>query len=112
MECLKTLLDRGFTDSNPPLDKKFSCHKDCRQKFGTLVKAQGGFRAAHFAKGGHQDFDTPPTVVPLHFCPRPHVRNNTYLEEAALCGRGSSSEVYCVRINPNHHTLSEVSCDL
>ena len=111
MECLKKLLESGLTDSNLPLDKISQCHKACRQKFEALLEAQGGFRAARFIKGEHQNFHTH-TVVPLHFCPRPHVKNNTDLEGAALCGRGASSEVYCVRINPNHHSLSEVSCDL
>ena len=108
MECLKTLLDSGLTDSNLPLDKSSECHKACRQKFEALLEAQGGFRAARFVEGEHQDFQLH-TVVPIHFCPRPHGKNHTDLKGAALCGRGASSEVYCVRLNPNHHSLSEVS---
>ena len=111
MECLKTLLDSDLTDSNLPLDESSQCHKACRQKFEALLEAQGGFRAARFVEGEHQNFHSH-TVVPLHFCPRPHGKNDTDLKGAALCGRGASSEVYCVRLNPNHHSLSEVSCDL
>ena len=111
MECLKTLLDRGLRDSNLPLKESSQCHKACRQKFEALLEAQGGFRAARFVEGEHQNFQSH-TVVPLHFCPRPHGKNDTDLKGAALCGRGASSEVYCVRLNPNYHSLSEVSCDL
>ena len=111
MEDLKTLLDSGLTDSNLPLDETSQCHKACRQKFEALLEAQGGFRAARFDEGEHQKFQ-PHTVVPVHFCPRPHGKNDTDLKRAALCGRGASSEVYCVRLNPNHHSLSEVSCEL
>ena len=112
MECLKTLLDSGLTDLKLPLDKSSECHKGCRQEFAALVETQGGFNAARFKEGGHQKFQQH-TVVPLHYCRRPHCEDdNTDLKKAALCGKGASSEVYCVRINPNHHSLSEVSCDL
>ena len=111
MDCLKRLLDSGWTDSVLPLGESPPCHEGCRQKFRSLLAARGGFRAAHFVEGEHQNFD-PHTVVPLHFCPRAQVKNDTDLKGAALCGRGASSEVYCVTLNPNHHSLSEVSCDL
>ena len=111
MDCLKRLLDRGRTDSGLPLDETSRCHEDCRQKFNTLLEKQGGFRAARFVEGEHQDFQ-PHTVVPLHYCRRTPGKSDTDLKEAALCGHGSSGEVYCVTLNPNHHSLSEVSCDL
>ena len=115
MECLKKLLDSGWTDSwvdsGMLLDESFQCHDVCRQKFKALLKAQGSFGAARFAEGKHQEFDLD-TVVPLHYCRRAPGKNDTDLKAGALCGRGVSSEVYCVTLNPNHHSLSEVSCDI
>lgn len=129
MECLKKLLVKGYKDdSSLPLDEKSRCHEDCRHKFRKLVQAQGGYRAARFVEGEHKTLK-PHTVVPLHFCPRAHgkddldrevsevygnERQNLSSEESAIraaawCGSGAYSNVYCVKLDPHHHSLSAVS---
>lgn len=128
MECLKKLLDNGWKDSSPPLDEKSHCHRDCRRKFRTLVQTQGGYRAARFVEGEHKTLHSH-TVVPLHFCPRAHGNDDVDREvttlisnelqnsssednavkTAAFCGNGAYSNVYCVKMDPNHHSLSTVS---
>ncbi len=131
MECLKKLLDSGCTDSRLPLNEKSLCHHGCRRKFRTLVQTQGGYRAASFVLGEHKTLHLH-TVVPLHFCPKAHGKHefdrevtevcgnepqNSINEEGAIkaaawCGSGAYSNVYCVKMNPNHHSLSQVSNDL
>lgn len=131
MECLKKLLDSDWKDSRLPLDEESLCHRGCRRKFRTLVQTQGGYRAASFVEGEHKTLHSH-TVVPLNFCPRAHgkddldrevteVRGNkpqnsnseeSAIKEAAWCGSGAYSNVYCVKMNPNHHSLSLVSKDL
>ena len=130
-ECLKVLLDRGWKDSSlPPLDDKSYCHYEHRKNYRALCKEQGGFRAAHFAQGEHKDLHSG-IVVPLHFFPRANAKDNMTLEKAesyvtkspdlnsgeiaadqkksAKCGEGAYSNVYCVKLDPDHHSLSKVS---
>ena len=135
-ECLKVLLDRGWTDggwkdsSLPPLDEKSYCHYKHRKDYKSLCKGQGSFRAAHFAQDEHKDLHSG-IVVPLHFFPRADGNDNMTLEKAdsyvtktpylnsgeiaadekqtARCGSGAYSNVYCVKLDPNHHSLSKVS---
>ena len=131
MECLKKLLDNGCQDSDLPLDEGSLCHKACRKKFSTLLQTQGGYRAAHFYEGEHKSLHSH-SVVPLHFCSRAHGKDELDREvtEAcgddpkdsstrknankgdAWCGSGAHSNVYCVKLNANHHSLSMVSNDL
>ena len=132
MECLKKLLDSGWKDSSLPLDESSQCHPDCRRKFRTLVQdTQGGFRAARFVEGEHKTLHSY-ALVPLHFCPRAHARHDldrdftevhrdewqissreeSAMKTAAFCGSGGYSNVYCVKMDPNHHTLSRVSNEL
>ena len=131
MECLEKLLDGGWKDSRLPLNEKSLCHHSCRRKFRTLVQTQGGYRAAIFVLGEHKTLHSH-TVVPLHFYPKAHGKddldrevievcgnepqNSTSKEgaikAAAWCGSGAYSNVYCVKMNPNHHSLSQVSNDL
>ena len=131
MECLKKLLDGGWKDSGPPLDEESRCHRDCRRKFKQLLQEQGGYRAARFAEGEHKTLHSH-TVVPLHFCSRAHGKDDldrevtevfsnesqisnseeSAIKAAAFCGSGGYSNVYCVKMDPNHHSLSPVSnCD-
>ena len=136
VECLKKLLDSGRKDSTLPLDENAQCHRDCRRDFRSLLQAQGGFRAERFVKCEDRKLHSH-AVVPLHFCPRVRGRDDldreatgVYDDEwqtspsqekaisteeirrCALCGTGAYSNVYCVKLNPNHHSLSEVSQDL
>ena len=134
-ECLKVLLDRGWKDggwkdlSLPPLDERSYCHYGHRKNYKSLCKGQGSFRAAHFALGEHKDLHSG-IVVPLHFFPRANGKDKMTLEkaesyvartsdlnsgeiaadekEAAKCGSGAYSNVYCVKLDPNHHSLSKV----
>lgn len=125
MECLKRLLDRGCKDSNLPLDEDTPCHSECRRKFKTLIEKQGGFRAAHFVEGEHKTLHSS-TVVPLYFFSRAQGKDDldrevtevcgnepqnspseeSAIKRAAWCGFGALSNVYCVKIDPNHHKLS------
>ena len=135
-ECLKVLLDGGWKDggwkdlSLPPLDENSHCHYKHRKNYRSLCKDQGSFRAAHFAQGEHKDLHSG-IVVPLHFFPRADGQDNITLEKAepyvtktpdlksgkiaadekqtAKCGSGAYSDVYCVKLDPNHHSLSKVS---
>ena len=70
MECLKKLLDIGYSDESLPLERKHCCHQKCAVDFEILVEKQGGFSAAEFwIVGEHQKLH-PSTVVPVHFHPR------------------------------------------
>ena len=136
MECLKKLLDSGRKDSTLPLGENVLCHPKCRHKIRRLLQAQGGFRAERFVGCENRKLHSH-AVVPLHFCPRvrgrddlerevtgmyddewqtsPSQEKTTSTEElrrGALCGIGAYSRVYCVKLNPNHHSLTEVSHDL
>lgn len=130
-DCLKKLLDRGWKDrgwkdsSLPPLDDKFHCHYQHRQNYRRLCKQQGSFRAAHFVQGEHKTLD-PHTVVPLRFCSIAHGNEDLDREIAEVYGNksqaspreedtskkdawrgsGANSNVYCVKVDPNHHRLS------
>lgn len=128
MECLKKLLDKGWKDSSPAIDENAQCHRNCRHKFKTLVQKQGGYRAERFVEGEHKTLHSL-DVVPLHFCaradgnddvdrevtelPRNQLQHSSSEESAiktaAFCGNGAYSNVYCVKMDPNHHSLSTVS---
>ena len=130
MECLKKLLDGGFKDSTLPLDESHQCHPGCRAKFRKLIQAQGNYQAERFVEGQHKRLHSH-AVVPLHFYPRAHSQNeldseitegygdkaqNLPTKESAIkkdakCGSGAYSKVYCVKMNPSHHSLSVVSYD-
>lgn len=131
MECLKKLLESGVKDSTLPLDGKFQCHERCRGKLRKLFPTRGGYQAERFVEGEHKTLP-PQAVVPLHFCPTVigkddldrevaeaygDLSQNLQSEEAvnkqnAWCGSGAYSNVYCVKLNPNHHSLSVVCHDL
>ena len=131
-KCLKKLLDRGWQDvgwkdsSLPPLDETLHCHYEHRQNYRRLCRQQGSFRAAHFVQGEHKTLD-PHTVVPLRFCSKAHGNEDLDREIAevygnesqaspreestsktdAWMGSGANSNVYCVKVDPNHHRLSK-----
>ena len=130
MRCLSKLLER-FDDSSLPLQRQDCCHDgQCGPEFANLVDMQGCFMPARFDNiGGHQDFHHS-VVIPVHFIPvedgqddvmkegrrkdREKVRGNLSrviddAKERACCGSGAYSNVYRVRIDPDHHRLSKVS---
>ena len=131
VDCLKKLLDNGRKDSSLPLDEDSRCHRECRRKFKTLVQGQGGFRAECFVEGEYKSLPSH-AVVPLYFCSRAHgnddvdrevtglpsnqVQNSSSevsaIKKAACCGHGAYGNVYCVKMDPNHHSLSTVSNSL
>ena len=132
-DCLEKLLDRGWKDrgwkdsSLPPLDEDLHCHYEHRQNYRRLCRQQGSFRAAHFVQGEHKTLD-PHTVVPLRFCSISHGNEDLDREIAEVYGNksqasprkeitskkdawrgsGANSNVYCVKVDPNHHRLSRV----
>ncbi len=134
MNCLQTLLDRGYNDASPPFVEESceECHPDCSANFENMIAKQGSFKAATFdGIGDHQDFDVS-TVIPIHYIAinqdeddyviegrRMDKENNEKANRSpypwesaarnACCGSGSFSNVYRVRIDPNHHKLTEVS---
>ena len=130
MRCLMRQVDIGYNDGRLPLDEDDCCHPRCAADFETLLDKQGGFFAARFDHiGEHQDFDSR-VVIPIHFFPvdedeidfvkegrrrdmeydRPYAFNSWHSEKRkAWCGSGTSSNVYRVRIDPDHHRLSRVS---
>lgn len=128
VECVKELLDKGWKDSSPPFDEDSYCHEDCRCKFSNLVQRQGGYRAARFVEGEHKTLHSH-DVVPLHFHQRAHANDDVAREviempskqlqnssskdgdvkKAAFCGNGAYGDVHCVKMDPNHHSLSKVN---
>ena len=130
MECLSTLLAKGFSDAKLPLQRPDCCHDKCKPDFANLVRYQGGFTAAQFDNAGeHQDFHNS-VVIPIHFIPVEEDQDDIMkagremdlekatgiysrvtddVKQSACCGSGAYSNVYRVRINPDHHRLSKVS---
>ena len=129
MGCLKALLDKDITDNTYPLEPHHCCHDKCGPNFGNLLSGQGGFHAAvFFMPGEHQEIPRG-TVVPIHYCPKDDPKSSADIDQAlaprgkprfpsgkretdktkAHCGSGAYSNVYRVRIDPAHHTLSKVS---
>lgn len=129
MKCLKTLLEKGLDDSKYPLQDCHCCHPECEADFYTMVEQQGAFKAAEFGQiGEHQSFGSH-TVIPMKFHPKSEdardmmpeeTENDSEREESragqdktakkkAYCGSGAYSNVYRVKIDPNHHRLSKVS---
>lgn len=131
MECLRTFLERGFGDAALPKQTKDYCHEKCAPDFSTLLNNRGCFTPARFDNTGeHQDLDHN-VVIPIHFVPVDEGQDDIMragrrrdLEKAtesstrviddakkdACCGSGAYSNVYRVRIDPDHHELLEVSC--
>ena len=131
MGCLRMLLDNGLEDSKLPLQDCDCCHSDCEIEFHGLVERQGAFVAAGFWNiGEHLTFDAH-TIIPMSFHPKLPDAEDLMLEEQendsdkeesrhsednsakkkAYCGSGAYSNVYRVKIDPNHHRLSKVSVD-
>lgn len=128
MGCLRELLDRSLSDRSLPLDFDNCCHKrECGGKFRGLVATQGSFMAPVFAMSGeHQSFPSC-VVLPIEFVPKEHPTETPMVyakgvsppteneeqvalrKDLALCGSGAYSRVYRVRIDPDHHGLSEVT---
>lgn len=131
ISCLRRILDQGHSDQGllqRPLTDDDLCHKDyCDPSFGYLVQIQGGFSAARFLeKGQHQDLHKS-TVIPIHYCSsdadqslgeatksRSEAGQRCQQEgekekKDSYCGSGAYSSVYRVKIDPAHHSLSEVS---
>ena len=130
MNCLMRQVDIGYNDGRLPLDEDDCCHPNCAADFESLLDKQGGFLAARFDHiGEHQVFDSR-VVIPIHFFPVdedgidfakegrrkdmeydiPYAFDSYSPErQNAWCGSGAYSNVYRVRIDPDHHRLSRVS---
>ena len=132
LDCLRKLLDKDYCDaklSQQPLAEDDICHRGCKKGFDTLVEKQGGYIAAQFNKPGEHQVFHHYIVVPIHFCPMDEdsdgpdselahgerdIKKITHSrqidpKQGAFCGEGAYSQVYRVRIDPNHHTLARVS---
>ena len=128
MRCLRELMLRwGLHDNDLPLKSSRPCHNTarCKLKFNSYLQTQKGFIGAQFNEvGEHQDFATH-IVVPIRFCPLELARNFPTEAELptndedplnvegtekrqACCGKGSYSRVFRVKLDPNHHELSQV----
>ena len=128
---LKHLLD-AITggDKALPFDLEHKCHDECRANFQRILNAQSSFLATHFLQAGeHKDLHES-IVVPVHFYPRDDGKDDMNTQNAissvtkladlhsegiaakkktaAECGSGAYSNVYCVKLDPNHHSLSKV----
>ena len=130
MECLNILLRKGFSDAKLPLQRRDCCHDKCGPNFNNLLSKRGCFTAAQFDNvGKHQDFHDS-IVIPIHFVPveeeqdkimkagrqrdlakviEPASPETEDPKQSACCGSGAYSNVYRVRIDPDHHRLSKVS---
>lgn len=130
MECLNILLLKGFSDAALPLQRRDCCHDKCGPDFANLLKMRGCCTAARFDNvGEHQDFHDS-VVIPIHFVPVEEDQDEIMkagrqkdiakvmetasrvtddVKQSACCGSGAYSNVYRVRIDPDHHRLSKVS---
>lgn len=127
MQCLKKLLDRPLSDESLPLSNRNCCHPDCGAAFRELLTKQGSFMAPMFnGLGEHKELSSS-VVLPIHFVPmdgentpagnREKGQSSPTEDEEhevlrqkslARCGSGSYGRVYRVRIDPDHHRLSQV----
>lgn len=129
MECLNILLQKGFNDAKLPLKDQDCCHFKCGPNFTNLLRDRGGFTAARFDNiGEHQDFHHS-VVIPIHFIPVEKDQDEIMkagrqkdledgigdasrvtddAKQSACCGSGAYSNVYRVRVDPDHHRLSKV----
>ena len=135
MKCLKKLIDQGFNDRNLPVtalstvasEVELCCRKHLK-RWEYLRESQGIFQVAEFKTlGGHQEISSR-TVIPV--IPIDAGRYNLAREAAsrtseedfespmsggssardrAWIGEGAHGCVYRVRLDPNQHSLSEVS---
>lgn len=128
MECLKTLMHAGLCDESLPLKEKNRCHPKCNADFRYLLDKQGGFMAPEFNTVGEHKALHSCVVIPVHFhstqqtvgsnaedeignsnSSAPSLENEDDAEKKkACCGSGAYSKVYRVRIDPDHHRLSQV----
>ncbi|KAL8921395.1 MAG: hypothetical protein Q9208_005721 [Pyrenodesmia sp. 3 TL-2023] len=128
MLCLKALMHNGIDDRKFPVEEADICHPECGHDFDDLLKRQASFRAAEFNHlGEHQDFDQK-VVIPMHYCPTSEGEESLLQEDRpsdgwvrdarnsgtdpsdkyrSRCGWGSVSEVFRVKIDEDHHKLSE-----
>ncbi|KAL9119692.1 MAG: hypothetical protein Q9187_003751 [Circinaria calcarea] len=127
MDCLRTLMDAGLTDGSLPLKERDRCHQKCSADFRNLLEKQGGFMAPVFNNIGEHKALHSCVVVPLRFYPReqvtganpedetgssngsapPLINEDDAEKRKAYCGHGAFSEVYRVRMDPDHHKLSQ-----
>lgn len=131
MRCLKKLLDRSLSDESLPLDNSHCCHPNCGAAFQDLLAKQGSFMAPVFNTLGEHKQLPSCSVLPMHFVskidenstagnpetvaegfsPPGETEEQVVLRQKnlAFCGSGAYSNVYRVRIDPDHHRLSEVA---
>ncbi|KAF6234580.1 hypothetical protein HO173_007206 [Letharia columbiana] len=126
MECLNILLAKRFSDANLPQQRQDCCHDKCAPDFALLLGMRGCFTAARFDNvGEHQNFHRS-DVIPINFIPveedqdeimkagrqrdlEKGIGNTSRVadeaKKSACCGSGAYSNVYRVRIDPDHHRL-------
>jgi len=129
MVCLHLLLENGLNDSALPLEESHRCHRECRGDFKRLLENQGSFLAARFKTIGEHQQPHTRVVIPLQYCSRDYEEKSVQIEglsrpgveipsnsteeattkKAAFCGGGAFTNVYCVKIDPDHHELSKVN---
>lgn len=131
MQCLKKLLDHSLVDDSLPLDDSHCCHPKCGAAFHDLLAKQGSFMAPVFNNPGEHKRLPSCIVLPIHFVPKvvedsltrnqanfaevvsPHAEDEEQVvlrqKSLACCGSGAYSRVYRVRIDPDHHRLSQVA---
>ncbi|KAL8747676.1 MAG: hypothetical protein Q9190_000472 [Brigantiaea leucoxantha] len=121
-------IEKRLYDDKLPLAAGDCCHRVHKNKFDRLVGNQGGFSAAQFnIVGDHQSLSSD-TVVPIYYHPTegneksinqdegqgtPNLGSESHpgrrkSKDNACCGTGAFSAVYRVKIDPDHHQLSEV----
>lgn len=127
MKCLQKLLDNRLSDEDLPLShRRRPCHKQCIPQFRNLIRGQSSFMAAEFLKiGQNQEFSSH-VVLPIYYKDVKTHRtdkkkasnqnsasqcndNHGDARRKGWCGSGAYSNVYRVNIDPDHHSLSEVS---
>ena len=130
MACLKQLLDNDQDDNSLPLREGSDCHPEkCGAAFRELIKNQGSFMAPVFDKFGpplklskyvqlpiqyhaidqneralasNEDVNTGSSSGSLDQDEDPE-------KQRAYCGGGGFSNVYRVRVDPDHQQLNKVT---
>ncbi len=106
MKFLKHLMDHGIRDIDPP-DEVFEdrhlqkcSERNCPTHMTKFFEMYHGFFAHKFDPDGEMQIFTEAMVLPLYY-----VGN----EKNSRLGYGAASNVYEVKIDPVHHSLSNVS---
>ena len=111
MDYLKHLFDANLSDESLPLDERKCCHPEnaeCLKLFRGIVRCQNEFTAPEITSK-YMEYSAS-VVMPIQYWDKLGTKYSGAdgLKRSAYCGSGGYSEVYRIKIDPNHHKLSKV----